>query len=324
MKIVEKIHKLRKEVIRKIKAFYRDFFTVDGVYTSLLPDKVYLKKLYKKKIGKELNLKNPTLFNEKLNWLKLYDRRPEYTMMVDKYRVREYIKETIGEEYLVPLLGVYDKVEDIDFDSLPNEFVLKCNHDSEVVICRDKENNDFQCKKGKINSIEEVKAYLKKRMGINFYKASREWPYKNVKRKIVCEKFMSDGKNADLTDYKFYCFNGKPQIMYVANIKDSELYIDYFDMNFKHLSISRYDHANLPGDNIFIVPEKFEEMKLIAAKLSCDIPQVRIDLYSICGEIYFGEITFFTAGGFLIFSPNEWDKILGDYIELPKKKFRLR
>ncbi len=156
MELFEKLHKFKKITINNIKSFYRDYFTIDGMYTSLLPDKIYLKKLYKKKTGKELNLKNPTFFNEKLNWLKLYNRRPEYTMMADKYRVREYIKEKIGEKYLVPLLGVYDKVEDIDFDSLPNKFVLKCNHDSEGIICRDKENNDFQCKKGKINSINEV------------------------------------------------------------------------------------------------------------------------------------------------------------------------
>ena len=181
MSFIDKLYNLKKNLIKNIKQFYTAYFTVEGTYTSLLPDKIYIKKLYKKLMGKELNLKNPVTFNEKLNWIKLYDRRPEYTMMADKYRVRDYVKEKIGEEYLVPLLGVYERVEEIDFDALPNQFVLKCNHDSEVVICRDKENNDFFCKKGKLNSVTEVKAYLDKRLNINFFKASREWPYKHIK-----------------------------------------------------------------------------------------------------------------------------------------------
>ena len=324
MKFVEKIHKVKKEFIRKIKAFYRDYFTVDGMYTSLLPDKLYLKKLYKKKTGKELNLKNPTLFNEKLNWLKLYNRRPEYTMMADKYRVRDYIKEKIGEEYLVPLLGVYDKVEDIDFDSLPNKFVLKCNHDSEVVICRDKENNDFQCKKGKISSIEEVKAYLRKRLGINFYKASREWPYKNIERKIICEKYLSDKDSDVLTDYKFHCFNGEPKIAYVLTAENGQKFLDFFDMSYKHMSIEHSALPSSPENTVFCAPDGFEKMKKIAAELSYNLPYCRVDLYNISGKIYFGEITFFPTGAFANLKPEKWNRIFGDYLELPKKKYRAK
>lgn len=324
MKAVEKLYELKKEIINRLKAFYRAYFTIHGTYTSLLPDKLYLKKLYKEKMGQTLNLKNPVLFNEKLNWLKLYNRRPEYTMMADKYRVRDYIKEKIGEEYLVPLLGVYDRVEDIDFDALPNKFVLKCNHDSEVVICRDKNNNDFQCKKGSLKDLNEVKAYLQKRIKINFYKASREWPYKHIKRKIICEKYMSDGIRDTLTDYKFYCFDGAPKILHIVKEENGSRYLDYFDINYEHLSLNQKGYLNYPYDAICSPPEGFEKMKSIAAELSRDIPQVRVDLYSISGKIYFGEITFFPMGGFIKFSPDEWNRTLGDYIELPEKKFRAR
>lgn len=321
MKFVEKIHKVKKEFIRKIKAFYRDYFTVDGMYTSLLPDKLYLKKLYKKKTGKELNLKNPTLFNEKLNWLKLYNRRPEYTMMADKYRVRDYIKEKIGEEYLVPLLGVYDKVEDIDFDSLPNKFVLKCNHDSEVVICRDKENNDFQCKKGKISSIEEVKAYLRKRLGINFYKASREWPYKNIERKIICEKYLENSNGNALLEYNAFCFNGVPKFFKVGTKKEDETLVkDFYNSEWEYMDLITGEAA---GD-VYSKPEFFDEIIRIAKVFSKDIPHIRVDFLVCDNRLYSGELTFFSAGGFWKLNPEKWDRIFGDYLELPKKKYRAK
>ena len=324
MSFIDKLYNLKKNLIKNIKQLYTAYFTVEGTYTSLLPDKIYIKKLYKKLMGKELNLKNPVTFNEKLNWIKFYDRRPEYTMMADKYRARDYIKEKIGEEYLVPLLGVYEKAEEIDFDALPNQFVLKCNHDSEVVICRDKENNDFFCKKGKLNSVTEVKAYLDKRLNINFFKASREWPYKHIKRKIICEKYMTDGVNDSLIDYKFFCFNGVPGLVYIANTQHGELRIDFFDAEYNHLPVSRLDHPNLSSDFDFSPPDGFEKMKLLAAKLAEGIPQVRIDLYNISGKIYFSEITFFTGGGFIPFEPEQWDNTFGEYIELPSKKNRSR
>ncbi len=324
MKLIEKFYEIKKNLLKNLKQFYMDYFTIEGTYTSLLPDKIYLKRLYKKKTGQDLNLKNPVTFNEKLNWLKLYNRRPEYTMMADKYRVREYIKEKIGEEYLVPLLGVYDKVEEIDFDDLPNQFVLKCNHDSEVVICKDKENNDFMCKKGKLNSIEEVKAYLEKRLGINFYKASREWPYKNIKRKIICEKFLSDGIHSDIVDYKIHCFNGCPKIVYVIDNKDGKKFLDYFDMEYDHLPIVHEVYPNLSSEDKYIPPENFDLMKKIAGQLSESLPYARVDLYNIHGGILFGEITFFPTGGFATLNPQQWNYTFGEYIELPKKKHRAR
>lgn len=321
MKAVEKLYELKKEIINRLKAFYRNYFTIHGTYTSLLPDKLYLKKLYKEKMGQTLNLKNPVLFNEKLNWLKLYNRRPEYTMMADKYRVRDYIKEKIGEEYLVPLLGVYDRVEDIDFDALPNKFVLKCNHDSEVVICRDKNNNDFQCKKGSLKDLNEVKAYLQKRIKINFYKASREWPYKNIKRKIVCEKYLENSNGKPLVEYNAFCFNGIPKFFKVGTKKeDGTLIKDFFDFNWEYMDLSTGEMA---GD-IYPKPEFFDEMVEIAKVFSKDIPHIRIDFLVCDGKLYSGELTFFSAGGFWKMNPEKWNRIFGEYIELPKKKFRAR
>ena len=190
MKIIEFLYNIKKRIIE----FFEKYFTTKGVYTCILPDKIYIKKLYKERTGKTLNLKNPQTFNEKQNWLKLYDRRPEYTMMVDKYKVREYVKEKIGEEYLVPLLGVWDSPDEIDFDSLPNEFVLKCNHDNGVIICRDKSTLD----------IDAVKRNLADRLKRDYYKKLREWPYKNVDRKIICEKFMENYANNKPLEYKFF------------------------------------------------------------------------------------------------------------------------
>jgi len=318
MSVIEKLYRIKKKYIKNLKQFYSDYFTIEGTYTSLLPDKIYLKKLYKKKTGQELNLKNPVTFNEKLNWLKLYDRRPEYTMMVDKYRVREFIKEKIGEEYLVPLLGVYNRVEEIDFDALPNQFVLKCNHDSEVVICKDKENNDFMCKKGKLNDIDEVKAYLQKRHSINYHKASREWPYKNVHRKIICEKFMVPCEEGSEVDYKLLCFNGKVKL--IALYKDrflGALTEDYYTKDWEYIKILDKTEA---GD-VYPKPEFLEEMIKVAEVLSEGKPFLRVDFNNWEELLAVGELTFFPHGGMLLFF-DEWETKLGTWIELPKKKRR--
>lgn len=324
MEIIEKLYKLKKDTLKNIHSFYRDYFTIDGIYTSLLPDKIYIKKLYKAKTGKKLNLKNPTLFNEKLNWLKLYNRRPEYTVMADKYLARGFIAEKIGEEYLVPLLAVYDNADEIDFDALPNQFVLKCNHDSEVVICKDKKNNDFQSKKQRLSNTDEVRAYLKKRLNINYYKSAREWPYKNIPRKIVCEKYLSEEHSDTLTDYKFHCFNGKPEFIYVVTEKKHTKHLDFFDMNYNHLQIAHSLLSNSSEETVFSIPQEFEKMKTLVSILSYGIPYCRVDLYNISGKIYFSEITFFPSGGFATFSPEKWNEIFGDYLELPKKKHRKR
>ena len=319
MSFIDKLYNLKKNLIKNIKQFYTAYFTVEGTYTSLLPDKIYIKKLYKKLMGKELNLKNPVTFNEKLNWIKLYDRRPEYTIMADKYRARDYIKEKIGEEYLVPLLGVYEKAEEIDFDALPNQFVLKCNHASDVVVCRDKGNNDFFCKKGKLGSICEVRAYLEKGLKTNFYKASREWPYKCIKRKIICEKYLENEDGSQLLEYNVFCFNGMPRFFKASTrTSDDSMIKTFYDMDWKWMDLS----TGVMAGDIFEKPAQLEEMLRVSKVLSAGVPHLRVDFFVCNGRLYSGELTFFSAGGFWKVEPQEWDNVFGEYMQLPEKHNR--
>lgn len=276
-----------------------------------LPDAAYLKLLYYACMGKKLNLKSPKTFNEKLQWLKLYNRKPEYTVMVDKYLVRDYIKEQLGEEYLIPLLGVWDDPEDIDFDALPDKFALKCNHNSGrgMYICKDKSKMD----------VEKVKRELKAGLEQNYYLTGREWPYKDVPRKIVAEKYMEQEGSDDLTDYKFYCVNGEPKLLYVSiGLSNHDTaQIGYVDMNWEKLPVKRTDYADLTK-----VPDKpinFETMIAFAKKLSENIPFLRVDFYEINGKLYFGELTFFPGSGFTVLEPAEWDEKMGGWITLLPK-----
>ncbi len=269
-----------------------------------IPTKPYLKMVYKIKTGKKLNLKKPMGFNEKLNWLKIHEQNPEYTYLVDKIKVREYIKEKIGEDICFPLLGQWDKYEDIDFDALPNQFVLKCNHDSgSVKIVKDKSKIDHK----------EFAKFFKSRLKMNPYAIGREYPYKRVKPMIMAETYMVPDDAKDIEDYKFFCFNGKPEIMFIATDRSVDVKFDFFDMDFNHLDIVNIH----PQSGMQIKkPALFEEMKAMAAKLSAGMKFVRIDLYEIKGKIYFGEFTFFHGGGFWLFKPDEWEKKLGDWIDL--------
>jgi len=277
-----------------------------------LPDDIYLKIFFRLYLHKHLNLDNPSSFNEKVQWLKLYDRKPIYTTMVCKYEVKDYIKNIIGEEYIIPTLGVWNNVDDIDFDSLPNQFVLKCTHDSGgLIICKDKSKLDIKAAKKK----------LRKCLRTNYYRTSKEWPYKNVKRRIIAEKYMVDESGYELKDYKFFCFDGKIKALFIATDrgKDSEeTKFDFFDADFNHLPFTN-GHPN--ATRMPKKPANFEEMKKIASKLSQGIPQVRVDLYNINGQIYFGEMTFSHWDGFVPFKPEEWDYTFGSWIDLPKKKF---
>ncbi|MBQ7043225.1 MAG: glycosyl transferase [Clostridia bacterium] len=268
--------------------------------------------MHKQRFGKKMNLKKPKTFNEKLNWIKLYDRRSIYTVLVDKYKVRRYVADIVGEEYLIPLLGEWESPDDIDFDILPNKFVLKCNHDNGVIVCKDKNQLD----------IPKVKDELRYRLSRDYSKKQREWPYKNVPRKIICEQYVSDSIHDSLVDYKFFCFDGCVKVVYVANSQQGELCIDFFDDHFNPLPIARLDHPNLPKDFCLSKPENFEKMKQIAAKLSRDMPHARIDLYNVSGKIYFGEVTVSPGGGFVPFDPERWNYVLGNYITLPKKHRR--
>lgn len=281
---------------------YRNICRFGG---KLLPDKLYLELMFQARMGKKCNLEDPKSYNEKLNWLKLHDRNNKYTMLADKYAVREYIKKTIGEDYLIPMLGIWNRVEDIDINELPEQFVLKCTHDSEsVIICKNKE--EFDWKKAKIK--------LNKALKTNFYYAGREWIYKNIPPRIIAEQYMEDNRDRELRDYKFFCFNGEPKAMFIATDRMAgKTKFDYFDVNFNHLDlIQHYPNAlEIPRK-----PERFEEMLELSKLLSKDIPHVRVDFYEINGKVYFGELTFYHFGGFMPFEPESWDMVFGDWLHL--------
>ena len=296
-----------KDVIKKPR------FYLILLYGKIIPktikwDAKYLKKLYKYNMKKDLNLNNPQTFNEKLQWLKLYDRKDIYTTMVDKYEVKDYVKNIIGEEYIISTIGVWDKFDDIDFDKLPNQFVLKCTHDSGgLVIVKDKNHFDKNKARKKINHC------LKR----NYYLNTREWPYKNVKPRIIAEKYMVDESGYELKDYKFFCFNGKCKAMFIATDRNpkTETCFDFYDTKFKHLPFTN-GHPN--SSQKIKKPENFEMMIKLSEKLSKNIPQCRVDFYNINGKIYFGEITFSHWSGFKPFVPEEWDYTFGSWIKLKK------
>lgn len=274
-----------------------------------MSDEAYLKLVYRMRMGKKLNLQAPRTFNEKLQWLKLYDRKPHYTELVDKYEVRKYIADLLGEEYLIPLLGVWDSAEDIDFESLPQQFVLKCTHDSgSVIICRDKDSFD----------VNAARAKLARCLKDNGYAFGREWPYKNVRPRVIAEQLMIDESGYELKDYKFLCFNGEPKVMFIATDRHTpheETKFDFFDMEFQHLPMTN-GHPNASRE--FTRPHSFEEMKRLSALLTAGIPHVRADFYDINGRIYFGELTFSHWSGFVPFDPEEYDVMFGEWITLPE------
>lgn len=278
-------------------------------YGCWLSDKVFLSLIYKYRFGKSLNWKNPQTFNEKLNWLKLYDRKPEYTRMVDKYLVKEYVSNIIGDSYIIPTIGVWDSPSDIDWDSLPMQFVLKTTHgggNSGVIVVKNK----------KLVSKNDIVAKLKNAMKQDIYQSLREWPYKNVEKRIIAEQYLEDADYKELRDYKFFCFDGVVKALFVATERNTgNVKFDYFDADFNHLDIVQ-SHP-MSGRNID-KPVCFDEMKVISAKLSKGIPQVRIDLYEVNGKVYFGEMTFSHHGGITPFHPESWDYILGSWIKLPK------
>lgn len=258
-------------------------------HPRIMSDKFYLSVLWKMKMGYELDWDNPKTFNEKLQWLKLYDRKPEYTTMVDKYRVKQWVSDRIGEQYVIPTLAVYDSVDEIDLDKLPNQFVLKCNHDSgSVVICRNKSTFDLGAAKEKLGEA------LKK----NFYWEAREWPYKNVRPCILAEQYLYDKADHGLIDYKFFCFSGVVDCVMMCidrQIKQPKFY--FFDHNWslKRLNIRGKE---APVDFTLPKPKHLDKMFELASQLSTSIPFVRIDFYDTDSTVLFGEMTFFPEGGF--------------------------
>lgn len=273
-----------------------------------VPDKTLLKLEFRIKLRKKLDLKNPKTFNEKLQWLKLYNRKDIYTTMVDKIAVKDYVKAAIGEEYAIKTLGVWERFEDIDFDSLPDRFVLKCNHDSgSVLLCRDKATFDK----------EHARDVLTRGLSSNAYYYGREWPYKNVKPRILAEEFMQDADYDFLPVYKIFCFNGQPKIIQtIQNDKQPDETVDYFDPEWKQMDIRQdFPNSTCPVGK----PEKLEEMLRLAEKLSAGESFLRVDFYVVNGKVYFSEFTFFTDSGFGEFYPPSWDTILGEWVTLPKK-----
>lgn len=273
---------------------------------DLLSDKIFLKLKYLYIFHKKLDLKSPETFNEKLQWLKLYNRNPLYTQLVDKLLVRNYVEKRIGKGYLIPLLGVWENFSEINFDKLPKEFVLKPNHTSgDIFICHNKADINYR-------ELEKLICYWLRR---DYYKLHREWPYKDVKRKIIAETLLKTEGNKSLIDYKFFCFNGVPKIMFVATDRGIDTKFDFFDMDFNHLDLIN-GHPN--AKQIINKPKNFEKMKILAAKLSKDIPHVRVDFYEVNGKVYFGEMTFFHWSGFVKFEPEEWDYKLGKMLDLSR------
>ena len=289
---------------------YRFLFLAKYGFLKRMNDQTYLKKLFKIILGYDINLDHPQTFNEKLQWLKLYDRKPSYSMMVDKYAVKEYVANLIGKEYVIPTIGVWNNVNEIDFDSLPDQFVLKSTHDSHsIVICRDKKKLD----------IPSAKKKLSKALHRNYYYGFREWPYKNVPPRIIAERYIEEAGSDELKDYKIMCFNGKVKCSFVCSERFSEdgLKVTFFDRDWNVMPFERhYPKSKIPIDK----PLNYNKMIELAEVLSKDIPFVRVDFYEVSGKVYFGELTFFPGSGFEEFEPFEWDRTLGSWIELPEKQ----
>lgn len=289
---------------------YRFAFLAGRGWKGDVPGEEFLKRVYRFNMNRELNLDDPVTYTEKLQWLKLYDHRPEYSVMVDKYAAKEFVAEHIGAGHVIPLLGVWDSVEDIDFDNLPQRFVLKTTHDSGgIVICKDKAKLNITAAKKKLNR------FMKR----EYYRCNREWPYKNVPHRVIAEPYMEDSRCGELRDYKFFTFGGEPKVLYIAQGRGSgeETVADFFDMDFRHLPFTIDHHmAPVPPEK----PENFELMKAFAAKLSEGTPQLRVDFYEVDGKVYFGEMTFFHCSGMAPFHPEAWDRTFGDWVTLPPKR----
>lgn len=297
--------------MKKRSLIYRAKGRLIRMMCPMLPDDVYLKLIFRHSVGYSLNLDDPKSYNEKLQWLKLNDKHKEYTMMVDKYAAKEFVKQRGGGKYVNPTLGVWDNAEEIDWESLPEQFVLKVTSDcGGIVVCKDKSKLD----------IAKAKEKLTKCWGRDYCKYNKEYPYKDVTPRIIAEKYLEDESGYELKDYKFFCFDGEPKFLYVATDRqkpEEEVKFDFFDLEWNHLPI-RNGHDNNPRS--IPKPKNFEEMIEVARMLSKGICHVRVDLYNCNGDIYFGEMTFFHMSGATPFEPVEWDYKFGEYIKLPIKK----
>lgn len=289
-----------KRWLRLTKEACHNFF-----WYYLLPDSIYLRIQYKKVLGAKLNLNNPQTLNEKIQWLKLYDRNPRYHQLIDKYEGKQYVASVVGQDHVFPTLGIYDSFDEIDFDQLPNQFVLKCVHDAaSTIICKDKSTFDRQ----KSKTILE----LKQKCDYYHYEG-KQWGYKGIKPRIICEPYMED-ETGELKDYKIFCFNGRPEYVEVdfnrwVKHKLNPYDFDWNPLNFCDTSLNDYD-ANIPR------PKNLDQMREFAEKLSKGIPFVRVDFYSIKGHVYVGELTFYPGGGYIQFNPREVDLKYGKMLDL--------
>lgn len=277
-------------------------------FFNWMSDEQYLKIKYRLIMKKKLDLEKPQTYNEKLQWLKLNDRKNSYTKMVDKYEAKKYVASVIGEQYIIPTLGVWEKFKDINFEILPKQFVLKPTHTSgDVFICKDKNNIDYKKLKKKVNK------WLKRK----YYFLHREWPYKNVKPRIIAETYIENKEEIGLKDYKFMCFNGKVKCSFVCTNRNSKqgLSVDFFDLNWKKMPFTR--HYPNSGEHIN-KPINYNQMLQLAEKLAKNIPFVRVDFYEVNRKIYFGELTFYPGAGFEEFSPEKYDRVLGEWLDLPE------
>ena len=278
-----------------------------------IPDKLYLQLLYRCKMGYWLDFENPKTFSEKLQWLKLYNRNPMYTTLVDKYAVKKWVAEKIGEDHIIPTLGVWDNANEIDFDKLPNQFVLKTTNGGggDVVICKDKSKFD------RLRAISHLNRGLKKKI----YNEFREWPYKNVPPRIIAEKYIED-ESGQLKDYKFYCFKGHAQVCMVVSDRFGVGHYDSFDAETFQQLMFCAKSGKLPEKSKEKPPENYKQMLALANQLSESFPHVRIDLYSVHNNIYFGEYTFFDGSGFEKYYPESWDYKFGEWLQLPSETIR--
>lgn len=270
----------------------------------LWPDKLYISTFYRLHFHRKLNWKNPTAFSEKMNWCKFNDRRDLYTTLADKYAVKQYVAEKIGSKYVVENYGLFDKWDDIDFDALPDQFVIKGTHDSGgAFVCRSKATFDF----------EASRRQVEKNLATNYYYQMREWPYKNIRPRILVDRYLDDHTGNELRDYKFWCFSGNPTYMY-CTIKGKNIFENFYDMDFNPVMI---DHGFPRHQPEFERPANFEMMKQLAATLSKGIPFVRVDFFDVDGKVYFGEFTFYDWGGLRPFGSYEMDLKLGALLQLP-------
>lgn len=306
MRVLEVFFRKVNTVVTKPKSLIIQFIYF---ISPLLSDEIYLKSLFRLRSGYKLNLDNPKSYNEKLQWLKINYNNPISPTLVDKYEYKGYVKQQVGEEYVVKNFGVWNTFDEIDFDKLPNQFVLKTTHDQGgVIICNDKKSFDLNKARKKMNK------HLKK----NLFYLMRESPYKYVKPRILAEEILLDYNKEDLWDYKFYCFNGEPKYMYISmGRQDKHVPFYTYDMSFNLLELERPGHEK--RDEIIEKPVKWDEMISLSRKLSKGFPHVRIDFYIVGDKVYAGEFTLFPSGGMLPFIPQEWDYKFGKLLGLPKK-----